>query len=91
MAVTDIYNMRTQLVSRYFRFMRAFFTFSAIGFIQFVNPSAAADPACKMTPETWTETQSKAQGAKENKAGKKAVPDLARLRQTKFLKDSDRT
>jgi len=72
-------------ISRYFRYLRVFFTFSAIGFVQFVGLAAAADPASKMDPVTWTETQSKAQCAREDKLAKEAKADLSRRRQAKFF------
>jgi hypothetical protein len=80
--------MRAHLINRYLRILRVFFTFGAIGFVQFINPAAAADPACKVTPETWTENRSKAQGAKENKAGEKVVPDTLQRQQIRFFRKS---
>jgi hypothetical protein len=42
-------DMRTNLISRHFRILRVFFTFGAIGFVQFLSLSAAA-PGIKDGP-----------------------------------------
>jgi hypothetical protein len=78
--------MHTNLVSRHFRILRVFLTFGAIGFVQFLGLSAAADPASRMAPETWTETRSKAQGAQESKLAKEARPELLRRQRIKLFR-----
>ena len=81
--------MNRSRTGRYYRILRAYFTFSAIAFIQFAGMSAAADPASKIDPVTWIETKSKAQGAKENKGGKNVVPDSLRQRKIAHLRQRE--